>query len=181
MYIRINDKDDIAQHDLFFNFLNAKKRKGHQIIKFKIKQNDFEYIESELDLKYIGKNELLLFQTIPIYWISTKTSTLIFQCLDTINFNFLTIDDATGLISKINILDLEEGTDIILYDSNLKDYIIDEVETIVKLIPEKEIICETQDDEILKKLFIQEEQKLSRYILSTKSDEGIIINNFMLI
>ena len=37
MYIRINDKDDIAQHDSFFNFLNAKKRKGHQIIKFKIK------------------------------------------------------------------------------------------------------------------------------------------------
>lgn len=176
MYIRASDKDNITKYDSFFNFLNAKRRKGHQIIKFKIKKNDFEYFEDELELKYIGKNELALFKQVPVHFITTKTSSLVFQALDIPKLHFLTIDDDSGAICKVQFSELEEGMDIILYDPNTKDYVIDELLTIVSLIPQIEVDKRTLEY----KVFNMEEQKLSRYILSLESNNGMIINNFMI-
>ena len=157
MYIRASDKDAIIKYDSFFNFLNAKRRKGHQIIKFNIAKNDFKYFEDELSTKYIGKDELELFKQIPIRWITTKTSTWAFQALDIANLHFLTIDDDSGEITKVQFADLEEGMDLILYDPVTKDYVIDELITIVNLMPlSKEEIpgnLKPKDAKLIQKLF----------------------------
>ncbi|OQA36880.1 MAG: hypothetical protein BWY53_00190 [Parcubacteria group bacterium ADurb.Bin326] len=182
MYIRVNDKDDIIKYDSFFNFLNAKRRKGHQIIKFNIKGNDFEYFEDELSIKYIGKHELNLFKQVQVYWLTTNTSSLIFQALDSANLHFLTIDDSTGEITKVKFSDLEEGMDLVLYDPTTKDYVLDELGPVVCLYSfnqEDQVL--TPDQKLMKNIYTKEEAKLSRYILSLEQNSGMIINNFMII
>ena len=179
MFIRASDHDNIMKYNSFFNFINA-KRKGHQIIKFRLIKNEFDYFESQLDIKYIGKNELDILQNIPIKLIFTQTSSLIFQSFDDNKLNFITMDD-DGELVKTPVNELETGLSLALYNKETQDYILDDITMLLQLNSDDSTIFKNLDIEDMSIPYKNAESNLSKYIMSTNNNEGMIINNFMII
>jgi len=172
LFLRTNDDVNIITKDGTMCY-NNNKRKGQQVLKFKINREDEDkitFFEDELISRMIPKNAIHIFQDHPIKIVQTSSGNVIaFQDLDC-KIHFLTLDPITGEIEKISFDEIDSNDDSILcYDEDSKDWYIDDVESIYVIYLNDE---ERDDTEF-------ENMELSNYLIS--SDNGGIIVNQILI
>lgn len=169
------------------NEVYLKKKLNYDICSFVVKKNDIEYTKlAEIEIKRIPitKSEAITsMNTYPNLMINMCSGASIMLQPMSSGIHLLKMSDS-GVIEKITLEDLAsnyENESILLFDSDLKDFYLDDVEEIIELgnsayddLPESENdIIEESEEEAL-----ADSKSFKNYIL--KIDSGIIINRFFI-
>jgi len=162
-FIRVGDDVGIQGKEEIIKF-TTHNRKGNMALSFRLKDNDLQFFNSELNSKMIPKNERGIFDTSPLYILMTKNTTLVFQDPNNI-CKFLVFDDDDGIIKPTIFTDLTEDDSILIYDDP-NDYVIDEITGLYI----DEYSCLPEDKEVMPGNYV---------VYST--DSGVIIEDIFII
>lgn len=145
--------------------ITLKKKKGNEITFFNIKDNKIKLSEGILQSKMIPKHMKHFADQSIFYSIKTKKNLILFQRLTDVNF---IISEEKDKFKKIYVLDLNIGDEIICLDEGKfeDNYYFDEVIDI-------SIIDNNEDNDLIK--------TLSNYFINTKENQGLIINNILVV
>jgi|GEM_PF-4251284 len=160
LFFRTKDDSNIQGVDGEINF-NSHKRKGNVIVKPHLFKNTLSFYNDDLTCKLIPKSEKDLFDRTDIYILKTQHTKIIFQDPNN-TCNFLVLDD-DGNIIPTKMHDLTEDDSILIYDNDLNDYDLSEVEKIT----------------IIDDSFSEIKDELSQYVIYSEKD-GIIINDIII-
>jgi len=185
MFIRTKDNVKIIDNNnQTFHFLDS-NRKGNIIHKFELKGGAIRFFDDELNVRMIPKDKIHVMQK-DIKIINTEDgNSLVYQDFDESPCRFLILNEVTDLIEEIEFYELTpEDTEILCFDTILEDYYFAKIAFIGILTLELDIDGEEITDAKTTEnntIFNNELNTLSRYIIGTNSNEGIILNNIMII
>lgn len=166
LFIRTFDNVEIQGTEDNMIVFEKCNRKGNIVVKPQLKQNEIVYHEDELLTKMIPIDERQIFESKPIYILETEHVSLIFQ--DPNNICHFLVFEEDGSIKPTTFIDLTEDDEILLYDSELKDYYLSPMTNL--------FVSDGEDIVLHERLKAQ----LSDYVLYS-AEHGVIINNIYII
>lgn len=174
MFVRLSDKARFYNKD--FKEFSIKKRKENQFLSWSLnKSMDVDWNIIPIEFKKIPKKFSQQLNASKIKFIKTKTTeeVLVFQDFDLHQLSFINSD-----LEKIAFDDITKGTELSMYDVLQNTYYFDEVA--VSLVVDYNILDLKSDTKNIEhKEF--DYLKLSNYIMRIDDNQGLIINNFMVI
>lgn len=184
MFIRTKDNVKIIDNDYQpFSFLNT-TRKGNFALKFELVQNDIRFFADELSIRMIPKDKVYILHEKEIKIVTTEDGlSLIFQDFTEEPVKFVSPDDDTDELRLIDFFDiLPDQTEICCFDAETEGYYYSKIAytSILVRVVGDEIELDTKSEES-NKVFVNELNTLSRYIIGSKPKEGIILNGIMVI
>lgn len=184
MFIRTKDNVKISDKNYeTFTFLNT-TRKGNTALKFEIINNDIRFFADEFNARMIPKDKTYILQDKEIKILTTEDGlSIIYQDFDEDPCNFLTLedDDEIKLIDFYDII--PDQTEIFCLDSKSEGYYYSKVaytSVIGHIVVDMDIELDKKSIES-NKVFTNEFNTLSRYIIGSNPKEGIILNGIMII
>lgn len=185
MFIRTKDSIKIVDSNYeLFSFLNT-NRKGNQVTKFNLNFSQIVFFQDVLNIRMIPKNKLFILQEKDIKIINTEDGlSLVYQSFDEGPVRFVVADEITDEIHPIDFFDIiPEETQILCFDNRTEGYYYSTVANTSMLMSVVESPDAPSDALIThyNSVFQNELNTLSRYIIASKPEEGLILNGIMVI
>jgi len=185
MFIRTKDSVKITDDNYeVFSFLNT-SRKGNRVTKFNLNFSAVNFYTDALSIRMIPKDKMHILQEKDIKIITTEDGlSLVYQSFDEEPVRFISPDEDTDEVQPIDFFDIiPEETEILCFDNKTEGYYYSTVAytsmlmTIVEA-PDAPLDATTAHNNLI---YQNELKNLSRYIIASNPEEGLILNGIMVI